>query len=327
LSEQFYYGGQAVIEGVMMRGRQALGIAVRRPDGTVTVREERLRPWSARWPFLKWPVVRGATALVEAMVIGVKALNFSASEQMAEEEGEELGFKELAVTFAVALLLTVGLFVVLPALIIRFIQDYVAHNVLLNFIEGAIKITFFALYIVAIARLDDIKRVFQYHGAEHKAINCYEAGLPLTVDNVRRQSIVHTRCGTNFILIVLLLSVFVFSFFGRPPFLLRVLYHLAVLPLVAGLSYEVIRHAARDDAFFLIKWLATPGLWMQKLTTRAPDDSQIEVAIRALQCVLARDGVLTEADAAGPAQQAAPAEEPATEAARAGTGAGAAHAG
>lgn len=292
MSDRFFYGGQAVIEGVMMRGREGLGIAVRRPDGSVAVHEEPLRPWSARFPFLKWPIVRGAVALVEAMVIGVKALNFSANQQMDEDEGEELGFKELAVTFAVAMLLTVGLFIVLPALIIRFIQDYVTHNVVLNFIEGVIKIGFFTLYIVAIARMEDIKRVFQYHGAEHKAINCYEANLPLTVDNVRRQSIVHTRCGTNFLLIVLFMSVFVFSFFGRPPFLLRVLYHLALLPVVAGLSYEVIRHAAQENALTVVKWLATPGLWMQRLTTRTPDDAQIQVAITALKQVLVRDGAV-----------------------------------
>lgn len=298
MKERFFYGGQAVIEGVMMRGREALGIAVRRPDGSVVVHEEPLAPWSTRFPVLKWPLVRGAVALIEAMVIGVRALNFSANQQVGEEEGEELSFKELAITFAMAMLLTVGLFVVLPAFIIRLIQDMVTHNVVLNFIEGVIKIAFFTLYIVAIARMEDIKRVFQYHGAEHKAINCYEANLPLTVDNVRRQSIVHTRCGTNFILIVLFMSVFVFSFFGRPPFLLRVLYHVLLLPVVAGLSYEVIRHAAQDNALRIVKWLATPGLWMQRLTTRPPDDSQIEVAIAALKRVLARDGVAVEAEAA-----------------------------
>lgn len=301
MNDRFFYGGQAVIEGVMMRGREALGIAVRRPDGSVVVHEEPLRPWSARYPFLKWPIVRGAVALVEAMVIGVKALNLSANEQMDEDEGEELGFKELAITFGVAMLLTVGLFIALPALIIRFIQDHVAHDVVLNFIEGVIKIGFFTLYIMAISRMEDIKRVFQYHGAEHKAINCYEANLPLTVDNVRRQSIVHTRCGTNFLLIVLFMSVFVFSFFGRPPFLLRVLYHLAVLPVVAGLSYEVIRHAAQENALAVVRWLATPGLWMQRLTTRTPDDTQIEVAIAALEQVLVRDGALDPAEASSTA--------------------------
>src|SRR5690606_23576572 len=201
--------------------------------------------------------------------------------------------------------LTVGLLVVLPAYVIRLIQDAIAHNVVLNLVEGLIKITVFALYILAIGQMPDVRRVFQYHGAEHKAINCYEAKLPLTVDNVRRQSIVHTRCGTNFILIVLFMSVFVFSFFGRPPFLLRVLYHLAVLPVVAGLSYEVIRHAARENALTVVKWLATPGLWMQRLTTRTPDDAQIEVAIAALKKVLARDGAAMAAVSGEASDQAA----------------------
>src|SRR5690606_39756085 len=164
--------------------------------------------------------------------------------------------------------LTVGLLVVLPAYVIRLIQDAIAHNVVLSLVEGLIKITVFALYILAIGQMPDVRRVFQYHGAEHKAINCYEAGLPLTVENVARQSIVHTRCGTNFILIVLFMSVFAFSFFGRPPFLERVLIHLLLMPVVAGLSYEIIRHAARDDAWPVVRWIATPGLWMQRLTTR-----------------------------------------------------------
>lgn len=291
MDKTFFYGGQAVIEGVMMRGREGLSIAVRRPDDTMTVHEEPLKPWARKFPLLKWPLVRGAVALVEAMVIGTKAINFSANQQVAEDEQEPLTWKELALTFLMAGALTVGLFILLPAYIIRLIQDAVSSNVVLNLIEGVIKITFFSLYIVAIGQMRDIRRVFQYHGAEHMAINCHEAGLPLTVANVRRQSLIHTRCGTNFLLIVLFMSVFLFSFFGRPPFLQRVGLHLLLLPVVAGLSYEVIRHAAKENAFAVVRWLATPGMWMQRLTTRRPDDGQIEVAIEALERVLARDGV------------------------------------
>lgn len=290
MGKSFFYGGQAVIEGVMMRGRESLSIAVRRPDESVAVHEEPLRPWAARWPFLKWPLVRGAVALVEAMVIGMRALNFSANQQVAEDEQEQLGFWEMAVTFLIAIALTVGLFILLPAFIIRLVQDSISSNVLLNLVEGAIKITFFSVYIVAIGQMEDIKRVFQYHGAEHMAINCHEANLPLTVDNVRKQSLIHTRCGTNFLLIVLFMSVFLFSFFGRPPFLQRVGLHLLLLPVVAGLSYEVIRHAAKENAFAVVRWVATPGMWMQRLTTRRPEDKQIEVAIEALERVLAQDG-------------------------------------
>ena len=293
VKDNFFYGGQAVIEGVMMRGRRALAIGVRRADGTVLVHEEPLVPWAQRFPILKRPLIRGAVALAEALVIGVKALNFSAA-QATEGEEQPLGAKELVLSLVLAVGLTVGLFVVLPAYLIRLIQDAISHNVLLNFVEGIIKIALFTLYILAIGRMPDVARVFQYHGAEHKAINCYEAGLPLTVDNVARQSIVHTRCGTNFILIVLFLSVFLFSFFGRPPFLMRVLIHLLLLPVVAGLSYEIIRHAARDDAFSLVRWIATPGLWMQRLTTRPPERGQLEVAIAALERVLALDGVVSQ---------------------------------
>lgn len=292
MSKSFFYGGQAVIEGVMMRGRDALSIAVRRPDQSVVVQEQPLKPWSLRFPFLKWPLVRGAVALVEAMIIGMRALNFSANQQVEEDEQESLGFMEMAITFLIAMALTVGLFVLLPAYIIRLIQDSVASNVVLNLIEGVIKITFFSLYIIAIGQMSDIKRVFQYHGAEHMAINCHEAGHPLTVENVRDHSLIHTRCGTNFLLIVLFMSVFLFSFFGRPPFLQRVGLHLLLLPVVAGLSYEVIRHAARDNALAVIRWLATPGMWMQRLTTRCPEDDQIEIAIEALERVLVRDGAL-----------------------------------
>ncbi len=296
MKDAFFYGGQAVIEGVMMRGRKALAIGVRRPDGSIAVHEQPLVPWSQRFPFLRWPLIRGAVALAEALVIGVKALNYSAAQATAGEE-EPLGAKEMALTLVVAAGLTVGLFVVLPAFLIRLIQDFISHNVVLNLVEGVIKVSVFALYIIAIGRMPDVARVFQYHGAEHKAINCYEAGLPLTVDNVARQSIVHTRCGTNFILIVLFMSVFVFSFFGRPPFLERVAIHVLLLPVVAGLSYEIIRHAARDDALAMVRWIATPGLWMQKLTTRPPARDQLEVAIAALERVLERDGA-ARADAA-----------------------------
>jgi len=305
VKEAFFYGGQAVIEGVMMRGRRGLAIGVRRPDGSIIVHEQGLVPWSQRFPILRRPLIRGAAALAEALVLGVRALNFSAA-QATDGQEEPLTAKELAVSLAMAAVLTVGLFVVLPAFLIRLIQDAIAHNVVLNLVEGVIKIALFALYILAIGRMPDVARVFQYHGAEHKAINCYEAGLPLTVDNVARQSIVHTRCGTNFILIVLFMSVFLFSFFGRPPFLVRVAIHLLLLPVVAGLSYEIIRHAARDDALALVRWIATPGLWMQRLTTRPPERDQLEVAIKALERVLVRDGVLElEASGAAAAAEAA----------------------
>ena len=222
------------------------------------------------------------------MIIGLKSLSYSAAEY-SESEEEQLTTKELVLTMAFAVLLTVGLFIILPAYVIRLIQSAISSNFLLNLIEGLIKVSFFVAYIIGISWMKDIQRVFEYHGAEHKAINCHEAGCELTVDQVRRHSRIHARCGTNFLLIVLFTSVIVFSFFGRPPFLQRILTHLAIMPLVAGLSYEIIRQAGRDDCHPIFRWLAKPGMALQYFTTREPDDGQIEVAIRALQSVLDKD--------------------------------------
>jgi len=284
---KFNYGGQAVIEGVMMRGRYAASIAVRKQDQSISVLNQDLKPWSDRFPILKKPIVRGAVALVETMIMGIKSLNYSATEYGGEEE--QLSTKELVLTMGFAVLMTVGLFVVLPAFLLRFVQSHISSNIVLNLVEGLIKVTFFVLYLAGISFMEDIKRVFAYHGAEHKTINCYEAGEELTVENVARHSRVHARCGTNFLLIVLFTSVFVFSFFGRPPFLQRILTHLALMPLVAGLSYEVIRKAGSENCPLIIRWLARPGMLLQALTTREPDASQIEVAISALKAVLVRD--------------------------------------
>ena len=284
-SKRFSYGGQAVIEGVMMRGRRTMAIAVRNNNRDIVLNEETLQPLADKYPFLGWPIIRGAVSLVETLVISIKALSYSAS-VIAEDEGEELGTKELVLTMAMALLLTVGIFIVLPAFLLRFVQSHITSNVLLNVVEGLIKITLFVSYIALISQMADIRRVFQYHGAEHKTINCYEQGEELTLNNVRKHSPIHARCGTNFILIVFFTSIFIFSFFGSPPFLIRVLTHLAILPLVAGLSYEVIKLAGKKNANPLVRAVAKPGLLLQKLTTREPDDDQIMVAIRSLEAVL-----------------------------------------
>ncbi len=284
---KFNYGGQAVIEGVMMRGQYHSAIAVRKMDKTISVLEQELKPWSDRFPILKKPILRGSIALIETMIIGIKSLNFSATEYGEEEE--ELTTKELIMTMAFAFALTVAIFIILPAFLLRFVQSYISSNILLNLVEGLIKTSLFVLYIVAIAQMEDIKRVFAYHGAEHKSINCYESGDELTVENVAKHSRIHARCGTNFMLIVLFTSVFVFSFFGRPPFLQRILIHLAIMPIVAGLSYELIRKAGQEDCHPVFKWLAKPGMLLQNLTTREPDEEMLEVAIRALQTVLHKD--------------------------------------
>ncbi|NLY29947.1 MAG: DUF1385 domain-containing protein [Firmicutes bacterium] len=287
MGQRFSYGGQAVIEGVMMRGRNNLAVAVRRSDGII-LHEEKLRPWAQRYPILGVPFIRGSAALIESLVMGVRALSFSAS-QFAEEEEAELTTKDLIMTIGFAVLLTVGLFIALPAYLVRLVQANISSNVLLNIVEGLIKIGLFLLYILGISAMEDIRRVFEYHGAEHKAINCYEAGEPLTVENVAKYTTVHRRCGTNFLLIVFFTSIFVFSFFGRPPFLQRVLLHVALLPIVAGIAYELIRLAGRPNRPWWVEVITAPGLLLQKLTTREPDAEQIEVAIKALQVVVDKD--------------------------------------
>lgn len=286
---KFNYGGQAVIEGVMMRGRRAWAVAVRRADKEIILEEGSVKSVVQKYPILGKPLIRGSVALVESLVFGIKCLTFSANAYAEEEAGEELTVKELIFTFGLAFLLTVGFFIMLPAFIVRLVESAISNNILLNAVEGLIKITLFVGYIAGISLMKDIQRVFQYHGAEHRTINCYEAGDPLTVENVQKHSSIHARCGTNFLLITLFTSIFVFSFFGRPAFLLRVLTHIAILPIVAGLSYEVIRQAGKEQPHPIFKAIAAPGMALQLLTTREPDDEQVEVAIAALKAVLDKD--------------------------------------
>ena len=210
-------------------------------------------------------------------MFGIKCLTFSANAYAEEEAGEELTVKELIFTFGLAFLLTVGFFIMLPAFIVRLVESAISNNILLNAVEGLVKITLFVGYIAGISLMKDIQRVFQYHGAEHRTINCYEAGDPLTVENVQKHSSIHARCGTNFLLITLFTSIFVFSFLADR-ILLRVLTHIAILPIVAGLSYEVIRQAGKNSHIQYLKQLLR-GMALQLLTTREPDDEQVEVAI------------------------------------------------
>jgi uncharacterized protein YqhQ len=282
------YGGQAVIEGVMMKGKDKYAVAVRKSPDEIIVEKRALNPITDKLPFLKWPFLRGSVVLIASMIIGLKALTFSAN-QLAEEEDEELSSWELFISIIVSFGLAILLFVALPAGIVALIQPYISFNLILNLIEGIIKISAFLSYVYFISRMKDIKRVFMYHGAEHKVIHNYESELPLNVENARQFTTLHPRCGTNFIFIVIILSIFFFSFMGRPPFLFRILYHIMLLPLIAGTSFEVIKLAGKEKVNFLIKLLATPGLLLQKLTTNEPDDSMLEVAIAALKAVLTEE--------------------------------------
>jgi len=282
----FQYGGQAVIEGVMMRGPEDMAIAVRLPDGSIEVEKQRLSSWLTRWPWLKWPGIRGVVALLEALVVGTQALAWSASKAMPEEEGE-LTTKELVLTIAFALGLGILLFVVIPTGAVKLVERWVTTPLGQNIAEGALRIAIFIAYIALISRMKDIQRVFQYHGAEHKVIHTHEAGLELTVENARNFSTLHPRCGTSFLLVVMVVSIFVFAFLGHPPNLLwRIGSRILLMPLVAGISYEFIKLSGRYGERWWLRWLVLPGLGLQKLTTREPDDSQLEVAIQALQAVL-----------------------------------------
>ena len=283
--DKVQYGGQAVIEGVMMKGKDSVAIAVRRSPDNIVVKKEKVKATGERFPFLKWPLIRGVAALISSLLIGIKSLSYSAS-QVAEEEEEEITALEMIISIGVSFGLAILLFVVLPATLTSLAQPYIKYNILLNLVEGLIKISAFLAYLIFISRLKDIKRVFMYHGAEHKVIHNYESELPLSVENARGFTTLHPRCGTNFLFMVIMLSILFFSFFGRPPLLQRILYHIMLIPVIAGTSYEILKLAARDKVNPIIKIFATPGLWLQHITTSEPDDSMLEVAIRALKEVL-----------------------------------------
>ncbi|MFY9195886.1 MAG: DUF1385 domain-containing protein [Bacillota bacterium] len=288
--EGFTYGGQAVIEGVMMRGRRSIAIAVRKPDSSIVVQNKPIKMLAERYPILGLPVIRGVFAFIETLIIGFDALMFSADQAGATEE-EQLKPWELTVTVIVAFALFVGLFIVLPNVVAVWVQKTVHNRVLVNLAEGVFRIALFIAYIVAVSRINDIQRVFQYHGAEHKVIHTFEAGEQLSVENARCHTILHPRCGTAFLLIVMVTMVLIFSVFLRATNLsMRILTRLALLPIVTGISYEVIKLAGRPNPPKFIQWIIAPGLWLQKLTCKEPDDDQIEVAIRALTNVLEADG-------------------------------------
>ena len=281
-------GGQAVIEGVMMRGPGLRATAVRDPQGTIQIETVPVRSISDRFPVLKKPLLRGSVALIESLVMGIRSLSYAA--KMAGEEEEQLTDREMAGTVAFALVLACVLFIAIPtgaAKLFRFITE---APVFLNLMEGFLRLAIFLAYIWGISRMKDIRRVFQYHGAEHKTIHCYEAGEALTVENVQKFPRLHPRCGTNFLLIVMVVAIVFHVFFGWPDLWLRILSRLAILPVVAGASYEIIRFAGRSENR-LVHILITPGLWLQYLTTRPPADEMVEVAIESLKAVLPAEDI------------------------------------
>ena len=281
-------GGQAVIEGVMMRGPELTATAVRTPEGKIEISSRPVNSISDRYPILKKPVLRGCVSLIESLVIGIRSLGYSA--QMAGEEEEQLSDRELAGTIIFAFVLAAILFIAIPTGAAKLFHSITEDPVFLNLMEGLLRLFIFIAYIVGISRMKDIQRVFQYHGAEHKTIACFEAGEALTVENAMKHTRFHKRCGTSFLLIVMLVSIFVFAFLGWPSLIERIASRIILLPVVAGISYEIIRFSANSDNC-LLGWAVKPGLWLQRLTTREPEPDMLEVAIESAKAVLPADKI------------------------------------
>jgi uncharacterized protein YqhQ len=287
MSQRFYYGGQAVIGGVMMRGRKAMVTAVRRPGGGVAIDSQ---PLSGIYSGVmrRTPLLRGIVVLLEVLVLGIKSLLYSANVSLEEEEAEISGWL-VWLLVAVALASGVALFFMVPLFLTELLAPHITSSLLFNLIEGVIRVAIFVAYLRLIALFPDIKRVFAYHGAEHKAVNAYEDGVPLEVKEVRKYNTAHVRCGTSFLFVVLVIAIIVFALVGLPSLWLMALSRVLLTPLIAALSYEVIYFGNRHSDNPVVRGFLAPGLWLQSLTTREPDDAQLEVALSALKKVVELD--------------------------------------
>ena len=297
MDKRFYYGGQAVIEGVMMRGRKAAVIAVRRPNGEVVIEPQPLLAISTG-KARRIPLIRGVVVLIESMVLGIKALLHSANLSMEEEEEKEKisgGVAWGAMVGSVALV--VALFFLAPLFLANLVGGYIQSSIVFHLIEGFIRLGIFITYLKLMTLSPSIRRVFAYHGAEHKVVNAYEAGVPLEMEAVKRYSTAHVRCGTSFLFIVLIIAIIVFALIGRPSLGVMVLSRVVLIPAIAALGYEATYFGARHSDSRLVKAFLAPGLWLQGLTTSEPDDSQLEVALSALKRMVEIDGVEEAAQA------------------------------
>ena len=294
MAKNINVGGQAVIEGVMMRGSNGIATAVRTAQGEIVVEKKGYTSYTKKNKFLGLPIIRGFISLIESLVIGVQTLNYSAS--FFEEEGEpskmdkwlEKIFKEksndviMGISLAISLIISVGLFFILPTLVANLFSKMGVSTMGMNIVEGIIRVSIFLLYVYLIGKMEDIKRVYQYHGAEHKTIFCYENNIELTPENAAKFGRLHPRCGTNFLFLVMIVSIIMFSLTGWNSIGERIIYRIILLPLISGVSYEIIKWMGKNTGA-LAKILSYPGLKLQNLTTREPDLSQIEVAIKALK--------------------------------------------
>jgi uncharacterized protein YqhQ len=304
--EDILVGGQAVIEGVMMRTPYAYAVAIRRADGSMTIKKELVRRLADIWKPLTWPVVRGFAVLLQSLVLGIRTLNFSFNTAMADVEpkpdtaektakagaAQDGGWLPVALSMGAAAIAAVVIFILAPLWITTWLKSYFAaiHNwIIFNLVDGVIRVVFFLTYIMLISRMKDIKRVFQYHGAEHKVVYTWEAKEELTVENARTKSTLHPRCGTSFLLFVMVVSIVVFSIFKFKAFWAIFLSRVILIPVISGLSYELIRFSAPRCRKGFFRLVVLPGLSLQRITTQEPSDDQLEVAIRALQEALALD--------------------------------------
>lgn len=290
-------GGQAVLEGVMMKNKEKYAVAVRKPDGEIEVEVETYQGLAHGSKFKELPFIRGIFNFLDSLILGTRALNYSAS-FYEEEEGKETKFDKAmdkmsggngekllsGIVTVISIMLAVGIFIVLPYFISSLFESFIRNRSLMAIIEGVIRIALFLLYVGGISAMKDIRRLYQYHGAEHKCINCIEKGRPLTVHNVMRSSRLHKRCGTSFIFFVMLVSIVLFFFIQVDNVAEKVILRILLMPVVAGISYEIIRLAGRTDNVF-IKILSAPGMWIQRMTTREPDESMAEVAIASVEAV------------------------------------------
>ncbi|MEE9199530.1 MAG: DUF1385 domain-containing protein [Dehalococcoidia bacterium] len=292
MSEKIHYGGQAVIEGVMIRGKKHIAIAVRCPNDEINLHTEPLQSlFTGR--LRRVPLIRGVIALLEVLIIGTRALMRSASVALGEEPGESYSIL-LWATMALGLAVGIGIFFVLPVFAQEWLDSYIGSSALLNLIEGAIRLAMFLGYLKLIGMMKDVKRVFAYHGAEHMTIHALEQGDPLEVESVKKYTTLHPRCGTAFLLVVMVVAILVFVALGQPALWIRIVSRVALLPVIAAIAYEIIRYHGAHSNNRLLGWILAPSLALQWLTTRKPDEKQIEVAIHAVKGALRADGVSEE---------------------------------
>lgn len=287
-------GGQAVMEGVMMKNQERYAVAVRKPDGEIAVEEKAYKGLIKNKIIRNIPVIRGVFSFIESLVLGISTLTYSASfyedeedekdSKLDEEARQKKEKREMGFTVAVSFIIAVAVFMVLPYYLSLIFQKVVTSHVLLALIEGLIRLVIFLTYITLVSRMEDIQRVFMYHGAEHKCINCIEHGMELNTDNVRKSSRLHKRCGTSFLLFVMLVSIIFFAFIDVKSRMIKVVLRLALIPVIAGVSYELIKFAGKYDNP-LVNIISKPGMWLQKITTREPDDAMIEVGIASVEAV------------------------------------------